>query len=290
MYFQVVATCCYSLSHLKLFFVSMSEQRLTSSVRIVLSFRLCLLDVLCLLARPSVCAGVHCARACVAPAAVSFWFMYTRWLQKDLGFLKCTRKTRHVALDVLVARNTVRHAALDVLAARNIVGHVSLDSLACTKHGFCDMHSEGWTCCPGRAGCPKHGGICCIGRVGCTKVVFLTCARKVGHVALDVLVARNMVGHVALNPHFCGMKDIRLADSIVFPAESRSCDLTPRINDVWPFEFRPTTCNFLLAKGFACSCVMPALYLFLSRGYGCDACKQFRGFFHCARLVAALYL
>ena len=85
-YFQVVATCCYFFSHLKRCFVSTSEQRLRSSVRIVLSFRLCLLDVLCLLARPSVCAGAHCARACVAPAAVSFLFTWTRWLHKTSVF------------------------------------------------------------------------------------------------------------------------------------------------------------------------------------------------------------
>ena len=134
-------------------------------------------------------------------------------------------------------------------------------------------------------------GACKIHGLGLTQNLgFLTCARKVGHVALDVLAARNTVGDVALNFHFCGMNDIRPPDPVVFPAESRSCDLTPRINDVWPSEFGPTTCNSVLATGFACFEVMPALYLFLSRGYGCDACKQFRGFFHCARLVAALDL
>ena len=75
-------------------------------------------------------------------------------------------------LDVLVARNTVGHVALDVLAARNTVRHVGLDAPVCTQHGFCHMHSEGWTCCPGRAGCPKHGGTCCLGHVGCTNFVF----------------------------------------------------------------------------------------------------------------------
>ena len=165
---------------------------------------------------------------------------WTCWHAQNMGFVTCTRKVGHVALDVLAARNTVGHVVLDVLVAQNFG--------------------------------------------------FLTCARKVEHVALDVLVARNTVGHVALNPHFCGMYDIRLPDPIVFPAESRFCDLTPRINDVGPFEFGPTTCNWLVAKGFVCFGVMPALYSFLSRGYGCDARKQFRGFFHCARLVAALYL
>ena len=39
---------------------------------------------------------------------------------QNLGFLTCTRKVRHVALDVLADRNTVGHVALEALVAQNI--------------------------------------------------------------------------------------------------------------------------------------------------------------------------